>query len=439
VLAAERILLRHSADATPQIFHTWPQWRKAEEDYFRETDELQWIGGPASIDASPERAEAVKLLKADAMIGPQLDELVGTHAMGRISLRIDWLLNALVSKSCNVGARFGFSDERFDQAYAHVEETLYSANVEIVTLLPLAGLGSAVRGPIRLNEFLAIDQLTDAEVERVLSLGLLREGGLPMFKNDPPLWGLRLTHGEPKIIGTARPDNATSDGVLSRVESDSMLEDAVAVLRMSRAGSLSPVGRVSYANAPWFPGTFYSVLRIPSMRMVSYRLEGSDVAEVQQLFVGLRAPGVGGRQYVRNAVRRFSFAEERTRPDDRLLDLVIAAESLLLGHMKEVEGELSFRLRLHAAHLLDTDDAERRLVYAAMKLAYATRSAIVHGGEPKPRDWGSTAASPVTLAEFVASIEDLMRRLLQRGIALAGSTPGSGPLMDWEAALLASN
>ncbi len=63
-----------------------------------------------------------------------------------------------------------------------------------------------------------------------------------------------------------------------------------------------------------------------------------------------------------NAVRRFSFATERERPDDRLVDLMIAAESLFLGGEDNPtdRGELRYRLSLRAAFFIESKDFSRR-------------------------------------------------------------------------------
>jgi hypothetical protein len=91
-----------------------------------------------------------------------------------------------------------------------------------------------------------------------------------------------------------------------------------------------------------------------------------------------------------NAVRRFSYACERDRPDDRLVDLMIAAESLFLGGESGPgnRGELSYRLSLRAAFFIDS------------------------------RDY-----SP-----------GLLRIALQKGINVASGT--KGPLLDWNALII---
>jgi hypothetical protein len=73
-----------------------------------------------------------------------------------------------------------------------------------------------------------------------------------------------------------------------------------------------------------------------------------------------------------------AFAERQT-PDDALIDLVIALESLFGGR----SGELRFRISTALAWLLAKDADERRSVQSDAKQVYDARSALVHGGDLK--------------------------------------------------------
>lgn len=79
------------------------------------------------------------------------------------------------------------------------------------------------------------------------------------------------------------------------------------------------------------------------------------------------------------AARRLLRARlERSRPDDALIDAVIAIESLFAG---AAHTEITFRVSAAIAWLLAPDNPEGRASFAReVKSLYALRSKIVHGG-----------------------------------------------------------
>ncbi len=80
---------------------------------------------------------------------------------------------------------------------------------------------------------------------------------------------------------------------------------------------------------------------------------------------------------LRNAMRRLFYAETRVLPEDRLVDLMIAAETIYTKVGSR--GELSFQLSQNAALWHDGTNMERRAAFKVMRDAYKLRSDIVHG------------------------------------------------------------
>jgi hypothetical protein len=81
------------------------------------------------------------------------------------------------------------------------------------------------------------------------------------------------------------------------------------------------------------------------------------------------------------AIRRLSFLTDRSRPEDRILDLMIAAEAFYLTGMDRTT-ELSYRLSLRAAVLKIRQGSTAvvaRSVYELMRSAYDVRSKVAHG------------------------------------------------------------
>jgi hypothetical protein len=166
---------------------------------------------------------------------------------------------------------------------------------------------------------------------------------------------------------------------------------------------------------------------------VGYELTPEEAAELPDYWSRFKEGR--GRPVVDAAVRRLSYAAERHRPDDRLVDLVIAAESLFLGGSDDPSErqELRYRYALRAAHYIEVPGRSRRAVYTFMRNTYDVRSAIVHGGQPRPgllRDFDGSALS---VTEFADATENLIRLALHK--AVEHPQPG-GPLVDWDKLIL---
>jgi len=115
-------------------------------------------------------------------------------------------------------------------------------------------------------------------------------------------------------------------------------------------------------------------------------------------------------------LQRFNLALGRERIEDRVVDLVIAAESLFLLDTASYQGELRFRVSLRAAKFIEHPNYNQQEIYDLMKVAYDIRSGLVHTGNVPnarlPRD-GRT-----TLAKFTDVLEDVVRRALRKALSI---------------------
>ena len=122
------------------------------------------------------------------------------------------------------------------------------------------------------------------------------------------------------------------------------------------------------------------------------------------------------------ALRRFRYATQRVRDDDRIVDLMIAAEALFIPRGRDTD-ELRFRTALNAAYFLGGSAADRRRIFEVVRAGYDLRSSVAHG-EP---------ASPVranglllTVPELLETLEPLLRKALQKRLRNAGES------IDWD-------
>lgn len=100
------------------------------------------------------------------------------------------------------------------------------------------------------------------------------------------------------------------------------------------------------------------------------------------------------------ALRRLQLMVEQERSSDRMLDIFIILEALLLQGEK---SEIAYRLALRAAHFAGDDRASRAAVRKMVKDGYDLRSRIAHG-----------AASSGTDQELQTKLENLLYTVLRR-------------------------
>jgi len=171
------------------------------------------------------------------------------------------------------------------------------------------------------------------------------------------------------------------------------------------------------------------------------RLEVDDqhVSELQGVWKHVSQRGLIARNKgLALALRRLSYQAQRERPDDELLDIMIAAEALYLTELgnEPYRGELSYRLSLRAAIWAHASqhNLTKREVLKLMQSAYAARSAIAHGGSPAPNIMkirGERVELPVLVEATRTVVTEACRKALA---AAAASDIGWPP--DWDAFIL---
>ena len=82
----------------------------------------------------------------------------------------------------------------------------------------------------------------------------------------------------------------------------------------------------------------------------------------------LQIDGVRKRNFLLIAIRRFGYAHERYRSEDRIIDLLIAAEALFLSD-NTYTGEIKYRLAQRTAFFLAEAGEHRKTVFKWMKAA----------------------------------------------------------------------
>ncbi|WP_141753571.1 HEPN domain-containing protein [Streptomyces agglomeratus] len=240
-----------------------------------------------------------------------------------------------------------------------------------------------------------------------------------------------------RVASDAEPEGWFDRPTLGVGELDLIERLQLAFLIASRgAGTVTPVWCVSPAadHLSDLDAEREAYLHAPMATAVGYL---DKVAEIQAVHDASDLIASQHHNSMDTAARRLLRARlERSRPDDALVDAVIALESLFAGTN---QGEIRNRIGTAVAWLLAPDDPDRREErFTETKQLYDDRSGIVHGSHSKRKTtkalWGRRDdAVDLVVSCFNALYEDrpdLVARS-DRGhrlcLGLAGPTPHSAP------------
>jgi hypothetical protein len=400
------------------------QWKCGTDGHFREhpkrTRRLwpilrrdEWLRSLPGYDT------CVEHLQSDEVIGPHLDRLVGT-AIGGSRLQADNIPLSAIYAMLNDEGAIEFTDERFARKWRELVEFFGTDRFAFKIVAPLPHL-VVPEFPLRLNNELVLDRLTEDEVTRCCRVGVLRPEWqrFPLIDAEVAV-GIRKTMFLPKLIRTGDephelPTTANEGSFGSRPLSraDLVVDDVLSALRLLKHTQIRIAGHASWTDSFWLnTGTSYRVLRQWPYGG-RYELSADEVPQFLELWHLLE---VGAARFG-FSLHRFNLAFDRQLLADRIVDLVIAAESLFLGDLGVRDrGELRFRFALRAAKFIEHPNYGERDLFRVMRRAYDARSAIVHGGSPE--DTRLPDNQSATLPTFIDAIEELVRLGLRKAFAM---------------------
>jgi hypothetical protein len=376
-------------------------------------------------------------LAADPTIGPRLDHAVASAgAGGGGPWQAASLTLTLVDEAIAAAGGFDLDRAMRDSLTTRWTDSLRRLSDQVTIVVTLDHFDSE-EVPIRLGQGgLEIDELSETEISAALTLGAGARGPLTQERIVSRVFGVRGRFESPLFIDSPPSDQISRDVAL-REETRQHAELALLALRIFKAGAISSSGSFEY-SVSWagelstgsgsFSPTFGWVATEP------YLLTQEEVPRFREFWSGFFAHHT--RRETASAIRRFSYAADRTLPLDSIVDLMIAAESLFLSEMDEkYRGELSYRLATRAASLLGTTLEERLRLYKFMRRAYDARSVIVHGGTPDEADLRTFDGGRSSVETFATELEEVVREALK--ITLAALISGEPFPPDWEGLLFA--
>lgn len=408
------------------------KWVKQEEDntFVRRSQlapdwESIFMDAEKELKGLPEYKRCIDEIQKDEVIAKHLNTVVGTPVLRGLVQETN-VIDGFAIRVLNKQNDFKFNDEIFDHEYFKMEDAFYSPTISCEMMVLLPGFSADVF-PVELDDEMKIDILTDEENIECLEHGVIVAQLSGTFSKGP-MFAVRIKYQYAKVIGEQNNEAASKESSRER-SIEERLFDVIHALRVFKSGDCSYSAILRYSPSWLIKGiSYWQPLGIMAPAwFTKYSLSKTETEDFRRFWNAFQSENLKNRKFLDIALRRFSYANERSRSEDKIIDLLIAAEALFLtdsGDAKE-RGEMRFRLALRAA--LFSDVISKKNVYDHMRYAYDIRSTIVHGGKPVLRKQDET------LEEFVKNTTEYLRTALHKAIDLAAQSKlPKGSLAEWD-------
>ena len=378
---------------------------------------------------------AMDAAQADPVVGPQLDALIGGMNLGAIRIDGDRVVRSLAGAMVGGAGEVEFNEALFDAKWREIERDLDAQEFVRLTVAPLPDLVAPF--PVKLSERVELDRLTDEEVAICADLGFLGD----MFPGME--WVQAREAVGLRCFGTVQKTVNESPGVQGFGEGrfgdrpawaqHLLVGDVLSALRLVKEGRIRSAGQVSILKG-WLLGGMRSFgpRGGTQFRFGQYELNEIETADLHGIWAHLSGGVLEERRFLAASLRRFNLALERDLVEDRIVDLMIAGESLFLHDVGRPQdrGEARFRLALRAAAFVESPRYTKAEVFRVMREGYDIRSQVVHGGTagkcrlPDKHD--------ANVSDLAGAVEGIMRVGLRKGLV----TPQLTKEGFWESLLL---
>ncbi|MFJ5778794.1 hypothetical protein [Streptomyces sp. NPDC093094] len=423
---------------TPQIYEGLPMWgwhRLSQEMFtpkrIREWDapRLWWNG----FEELEEMRQLRSVVQGHPVLASRVDTLVGT-AFSAQRRELAGLIRSLVYNLVLANESWTFEQETFGVAYERLEAGLVVDTVTFTDFAPLLGLdGSQDIEGEEIAEGVVLRRMTDNEISVAVQRAAvpieeyLTTQTIQVSRFNQ--WALTAEHTHPLRTGDASltpPPAAPALPIYTDV-----LPSIVAAIRLVCGGSAT----TSYAIRTDSLGHGYSAALTPIGPTDPLRptvLAGKAMLDqIRSAYGHLTNPVVMADRPLSTATRQVVLAGSRGLVEDRVLNLITAAEALFIArlNLRDPNGGKSILLQSGAADMLTGDQTlgapTAENIKRLIKAIYQWRNAEVHGGEHPTallrRLDGSTTND---LFGVATDFDAMMRRALLRTLNDAIQGPG---------------
>jgi hypothetical protein len=388
------------------------------------------LASAEELAALPEYSACVNVLLADPKIKSQLWTMVGSAGLRTRSSDVSALMSRLVYLGLPRGT-YTFNQEYFDAAYQTFEQAFYDEYLVYDVIAPLHNI--LITGSVRLSDEFEISPLTDDDLDRTHFANINLRSELH-FWGDP--CAIRSTFRIRKIVGNNVEINRSGDASDQKrfAETTARVDELVNALRLYGADTV-------YYSAIIFrtPEWLFSDERVFHTRMhahvpLVYEQDEAWLRNFSKFWQLLQSDRIRKRKALVRAIRRFGYALERPFNEDRLVDFIIACESLFLSD-SPAQKNLSNTLAQRVAYLLGNNAAGRTTVFHNIKQAYKLRNAVVHASSRTIRI-KNEQGDPIEVEQFLRIIQDYTHQALRLMIGRAASVDRNEPLFNWSTLML---
>jgi hypothetical protein len=399
------------------------RWIHRNDDFFERVPafEYSWsVQALAEASSSATWAPVQNVLDSRAETRGQVGSFIRMLNVGRAFRPIDVADRLLTPPVAWVGPKgeveFGEPDrEDFERKVEGFIAFLHSDIFSIATTMLINGVENVNESRL-LDESLYLVTLTTDDIAEALELGVipLLPPGLSdsHLANFGPQTALRRFTSIRKEF-VAEGSGFAAPPVYSPVDD---LAPFLQTLALVAPGAYSSTGYFTKALSAF---SIYPTQFVPTRNDMATSLNPLFISEalwgnVRQTFSTIQGERFKRLKSASLVVRRFHQSTIRTNIDDRLLDLMIAAEGLFL---QDSNSELSFKLSIRAAKYLSQDVAvSERLLLDFFQCAYDLRSKIVHGSSP--HESFNVLGETLTLGALVTNLENFLRVAINKRLAL---------------------
>lgn len=288
--------------------------------------------------------------------------------------------------------KFVLDYDKFLVDYKKLEDFFYNDNFLMRQVIRLINFTSDV-DEIILKDNLRIKKLKDDDYRKMLYGNI--------SQSDRSEYVVEMIFEENKRLGEDLDQKTAQEGFKRRQERSLVLNRVINILRLYKSGNIKTGETFIRLVEPVIVlGVGMGFMPTMEFYLNTYHMKNDEVPDFLEFWEKIESIDISEFKEYSLALRRLGFAMDRTRYDDKLVDLVISYESLLFKQGES--GELQYRISLRLSKLLEEDYGKRVDVRKAFKEIYKIRSRIVHGSEY------------IITVEIINSCEDLLRKALRK-------------------------
>lgn len=294
----------------------------------------------AQLQELPSYYKAAQAMQEDEAAARHLDTVVGTAESRAHADASTYLSSFLIEILAQHGLTF--DNTSFDSMYLGLEDYFHSDTAEYRYRAPLYGFS------METNRLELTPNLALVKVSREEQQGMFRQQALSMaaapFTDMPSIYALETSITARKWFG--RGEVSPGEAFPSQQARD-RFDQVCLALRLFRRGGVG-YRTIEVFGPVWQgqgKGTFGWLTHTGAFRLGGlYVLHGEDLPTFRAFWETYQPAMQAAGKRTGVASRRFEFAYERTRPEDKLIDYLIGFEALLLK--SEEKDELAYRLSL---------------------------------------------------------------------------------------------